>query len=55
MTSTIRPAFASWPKYNSRLTRGFVRERVFSHDVWHAAEVNEALSRAGLAQIDIWS
>jgi hypothetical protein len=36
-------------------TRGFVLERVFSHDVWHAAEINEALGRAGLAQIDIWS
>lgn len=35
-------------------TRGAVVQRVFSHDLWHAAELNEALGRAGLAQIDIW-
>ena len=36
-------------------TRGFVLERVFSHDVYHAAELNEALGRNGLPQIEIWS
>jgi DinB superfamily len=36
-------------------TRGFAIERVFSHDIWHIAELNEALGRAGLSQIDIWS
>ena len=35
-------------------TRGAVIQRVFSHDVWHIAELNESLGRAGLAQIDLW-
>ena len=35
-------------------TRGAVMQRVFSHDVWHAAELNETLARAGLPLIDIW-
>jgi uncharacterized damage-inducible protein DinB len=35
-------------------TRGSVIQRVFSHDIWHAAEVNEALGNAGLLQIDLW-
>jgi uncharacterized damage-inducible protein DinB len=35
-------------------TRGSVIQRVFSHDIWHTAEVNEALGNAGLPQIDLW-
>lgn len=35
-------------------TRGFVIERVFSHDIWHIAELNETLGRADLPTIDIW-
>lgn len=35
-------------------TRGWTLERVFAHDVWHIAELNEALSRAGLPTVDIW-
>jgi hypothetical protein len=35
-------------------TRGSVIQRVFSHDVWHCAELNESLKIAGLAQIDLW-
>jgi hypothetical protein len=35
-------------------TRGSVIQRVFSHDVWHTAELNETLGTAGLAQIDLW-
>jgi uncharacterized damage-inducible protein DinB len=35
-------------------TRGAVLQRVFSHDVYHCAELNEALGAAGLAQIDLW-
>ncbi len=35
-------------------TRGWALQRVFAHDVWHTAEVNEALGRAGLPQIDLW-
>ncbi len=36
-------------------TRGWVMARVFSHDVYHSAELNEALGIAGLRQIDLWS
>jgi DinB superfamily len=35
-------------------TRGAVIQRVFSHDVYHSAELNEALGIAGLPQIDLW-
>jgi hypothetical protein len=35
-------------------SRGCVIQRVFSHDVHHAAELNETLSRHGLAQVDLW-
>ena len=35
-------------------TRGAVIQRVFSHDVYHAAELNEALGIAGLPQVDLW-
>jgi uncharacterized damage-inducible protein DinB len=34
--------------------RGWVLQRVFSHDVYHCAEVNETLGAAGLPQIDLW-
>ena len=36
-------------------TRGFAIERVFSHDVYHVAEINEALGAAGLPLVDLWS
>jgi DinB family protein len=35
-------------------TRGAVLQRVFSHDVYHAAELNEVLGAAGLTQVDLW-
>jgi len=35
-------------------TRGFVIDRVHSHDLWHAAEANEILTAAGLPPIDPW-
>jgi uncharacterized damage-inducible protein DinB len=35
-------------------TRGAVIQRVFSHDIYHCAELNEALGIAGLPQIDLW-
>ena len=35
-------------------SRGWVIQRVFSHDVYHVAELNEALGVAGLPQIDLW-
>ena len=34
--------------------RGWVIQRVFSHDVYHCAELNETLGNAGLPQIDLW-
>jgi hypothetical protein len=35
-------------------TRGAVIQRVFAHDVYHCAEVNEILASAGLPLIDLW-
>jgi hypothetical protein len=35
-------------------THGAIIQRVFSHDVYHCAELNEAFARAGLPQIDLW-
>ena len=35
-------------------TRGWTIGRVFAHDVYHMAEVNEALTAAGLPPIDLW-
>lgn len=35
-------------------TRGFIIQRVFSHDVSHCTEVNEILGMHGLRQIDLW-
>jgi hypothetical protein len=35
-------------------TRGWVIQRVLAHDIWHAAEINEALGAAGLRRIDFW-
>ena len=35
-------------------TRGAVIQRVFSHDVYHCAELNESLGNAGLPLIDLW-
>jgi uncharacterized damage-inducible protein DinB len=36
------------------LTRGFVIQRVFAHDVAHIAELNEVLTVAGLPIVDLW-
>jgi hypothetical protein len=35
-------------------TRGAVIQRVFAHDVYHCAEVNEILAANRLRQIDLW-
>jgi uncharacterized damage-inducible protein DinB len=35
-------------------TRGAVVQRLFSHDVYHCADVNAVLGSAGLRQIDLW-
>jgi hypothetical protein len=34
--------------------RGAVIQRVFAHDVYHCAELNETLGTAELPQIDLW-
>ncbi|MFM9135402.1 MAG: DinB family protein [bacterium] len=36
-------------------TRGFVIDRVHSHDLWHSAEAGEILSARGLLPVDPWS
>lgn len=36
-------------------TRGWVIQRVFAHDVYHCAELNETLGSARLPQIDLWN
>jgi len=36
-------------------TRGSQIARSFAHDVYHIAELNEALGIAGLPQIDLWN
>jgi hypothetical protein len=35
-------------------TRGSVIQRVFSHDVYHTAELNQVLAAAELPQVDLW-
>jgi len=38
----------------SRHTRGWVIQRVFSHDVYHLAELNETLEANGIPMVDLW-
>jgi DinB superfamily len=35
-------------------SRGSIIQRVFAHDISHAAELNEVLGRDGLSQINFW-
>jgi hypothetical protein len=35
-------------------TRGAVIQRLFSHDVYHVADINATLGAAGLSQVDLW-
>lgn len=35
-------------------TRGSILQRVFAHDVYHSAELNEMLGRSGLAEMRLW-
>lgn len=35
-------------------TRGSVIQRIYTHDVYHVAEVNQALGAAGLPLVDLW-
>ena len=37
-----------------RHTRGWVIQRVFSHDIYHAAELNETLEANGIPMVDLW-
>ena len=42
-----------WPD-SPRQTRAWALQRVFMHDVWHVAELNDALLRAGQDGIEMW-
>jgi uncharacterized damage-inducible protein DinB len=35
--------------------RGWVLQRVFTHDIHHIAELNETLGSEGLPQVDLWN
>jgi DinB superfamily len=35
-------------------SRGSIPQRVFAHDISHAAELNEVLGREGLPQVNFW-
>jgi hypothetical protein len=35
-------------------SRGFVLQRVFAHDVYHVAELNETLGAHGITQVSLW-
>lgn len=35
-------------------SRGWVLQRMFAHDIYHSAELNETLGIAGLPQIEFW-
>jgi hypothetical protein len=45
-----RPEWPGAPAF----TRGAVIQRVFVHDVYHCAELNEALTAAGIPMVDFW-
>ncbi len=42
-----------WPDGRSG-TRGWAIQRVLAHDIWHVAELHDALLRTGLVGIDAW-
>ncbi|MEA2581217.1 MAG: hypothetical protein QOE83_2109 [Actinomycetota bacterium] len=44
-----------WDTEERVRVRGWVLQRVFAHDVYHCAELNEALGTAGMPQIDPWT
>lgn len=43
------------PDGDHERTRGATLERSHAHDIWHIAELNEALTAAGLEPIDLWN
>jgi hypothetical protein len=47
-------AAPEWGEDRTR-TRGETLQRQYAHDLWHTAELNEALAAMGLEQIDIWN
>ena len=42
-----------WPGSNT-YRRGSIVQRVFAHDVYHSAEINETLTAIGVSPIDLW-
>jgi hypothetical protein len=44
----------SRPEMDRVHTRGWVIQRAFAHDIYHVAELNEALGNARLPQVDLW-
>lgn len=44
-----------WGDDREPRSRGFSLQRSYGHDVWHIAELNEALGVLGLEQLDFWS
>lgn len=48
-------AHPEWGDDRPPQSRGFSLQRCYGHDVWHTAELNEALGVLGLEQIDFWS
>jgi hypothetical protein len=43
-----------WGEHDRRHARGWVLTRVWGHDLWHIAELNEALPKLGLPLVDPW-
>jgi hypothetical protein len=43
-----------WGEHDRRHASGWVLTRVWGHDLWHIAELNEALPKLGLPLVDPW-
>ena len=49
-------AHPEWDEHDRQpVSRGVSLQRCYAHDVWHVAELNEALGVLGLEQLDFWS
>jgi len=44
----------TWGAREMLYTRGSVIQRVFAHDIYHSAELNETLSRIGVPLVNPW-
>jgi uncharacterized damage-inducible protein DinB len=42
-----------WPNFRVS-TRGSIVQRVFAHDVYHCAEINEVLTALGVSPVELW-